>query len=217
MTRFVERIELAMKSLQGEICPMPIITVVVPFYNVEEYVDDCIRSLLTQDFQSYEVICVDDGSTDGTGRLLDDFAKADSRMRVLHTENRGLSEARNAGAHAAQAPFVTFVDGDDVVSPHYLKLLYEAHGEAPGRMVIGKARSVIRNEIEVAKWSSESKGCRILSREDAIRAYLRWEIDFVAWGRLVSRDLYLREPFEPGCCMKIHTLSLRTCLRLTRS
>ena len=173
-------------------------SVVVPFYNVEEYVGDCMRSLLSQDFDRYEVVCVDDGSTDRTGALLDDYAAEDPRVRVIHTENRGLSEARNAGVRAARAELVSFVDGDDVVSPHYLRLLYDAHGGVPGRMVTGGVREVRRDEARLIEWQPEAQGKSILSRNDAIRAYLCWNVGFMAWGRLTSRDLYLRIPFEPG-------------------
>ena len=96
----------------------PVISVVVPFYDVEECVNDCMRSLLCQEFDRYEVVGVDDGSRDRTGELLDGYAATDPRVRVIRTDNRGLSEARNAGVRAARATLVSFVDGDDVVSPH---------------------------------------------------------------------------------------------------
>ena len=176
----------------------PVVSVVVPFYDVEECVDDCMRSLLCQDFDRYEVLCVDDGSRDRTSELLDGYAATDPRVRVIRTDNRGLSEARNAGVRAARAPLVSFVDGDDVVSPHYLRLLYVAHDGAPGRMVVGRTRGVSRDEVESVEWQSTTQGRLVLSRNDAIRRYLRWDLGFVAWGRLASRDLYLRAPFEPG-------------------
>ncbi len=176
----------------------PDVSVVVPFYDVEECVGDCMRSLLSQDFDRYEVVCVDDGSTDRTGTLLDALAASDPRVRVIHTENRGLSEARNTGVRAARAPLVSFVDGDDVVSPHYLRMLYDAHGGMPGRMVSGGTRWVARDEIGSIEWQPRTHAKKLLSRNDAIRAYLRWDTGFVAWGRLASRDLYLSLPFEPG-------------------
>ncbi len=175
----------------------PVVSVVVPFYDVEECVDDCVRSLLCQDFDRYEVVCVDDGSRDRTGELLDGYASTDPRVRVLHTDNRGLSEARNAGVRAARATLVSFVDGDDVVSPHYLRLLFDAHGGVPGRMVAGRTRGVRRDEVESVEWRPAAQGRLALSRDDAIRRYLRWDLGFVAWGRLAPRDLYLRIPFEP--------------------
>lgn len=177
---------------------LPVVSVIVPFYDIEECVDDCMRSLLSQDFEQYEVVCVDDGSTDRTGALLEGYAAADSRVRVYHTENLGLSEARNTGVRAARAELVSFVDGDDVVSPHYLRLLYDAHGGVSGRMVAGRVREARRDEARSIEWQPEARGKSVLSRNDAIRAYLCWNVGFMAWGRLASRDLYLRIPFKPG-------------------
>lgn len=130
----------------------PTISVVMPFYNVEQYVDDCMSSLLSQDFDRYEVVCVDDGSTDRTGTLLDGYEATNPRVRVLHTENKGLSEARNAGVRAAHAELVSFVDGDDVVSPHYLRLLHDAHGGVRRRMVAGNARRLDKSEAASIEW-----------------------------------------------------------------
>ena len=176
----------------------PIVSVVVPFCDVEGYVDGCMRSLLSQDFERYEVVCVDDGSRDRTGELLDAYAAADTRVRVIHTENRGLSEARNVGVRAARAELVSFVDGDDVVSPRYLRLLYDAHEGVPGRMVAGNARRLADGVAAPVEWESIPRGIRCLSSHEAIREYLRWEISQAAWARLAPRDLYLRIPFEPG-------------------
>lgn len=176
----------------------PSVTVVVPFHDVEGYADDCVRSLLAQDFGNYEVVCVDDGSTDSTGTILDSWTRRDARVCVIHTTNVGLSEARNLGVRAARASLVTFVDGDDVVSPHYLSLLFEAHGGRVGRMVVGKAMGVRDGEAGFIAWPDALRGGRVLARNEAIREYLRWEIGLVAWGRLAPRELYLRIPFEPG-------------------
>ena len=176
----------------------PVLSVVVPFYDVESYVDDCMRSLLAQDFDAYEVVCVDDGSSDRTGALLDGYAAEDPRVHVIHTEHRGLSEARNEGVRTARAELVSFVDGDDVVSPHYLRLLHEAHGGVPGRMVAGNALRIAKGEAASIEWPTAPRTTRTISSHDAIREYLRWEIGYAAWARLAWRDLYLRVPFEPG-------------------
>lgn len=116
----------------------PAISIVIPFFNVEDYVDDCMRSIVSQDFdKSYEAICIDDGSSDRTGMLLDQWSMHNN-VYVLHTENSGLSEARNIGVRISSAPLVSFVDGDDVVSPRYLSVLYNAYGTGGNRMVIGR-------------------------------------------------------------------------------
>ncbi len=97
--------------------PQPLISVIVPCYNVEPYLERCFASIAGQSYASLEVILVDDGSTDGTGALCDQLAETDSRTRVVHKANGGLSDARNAGIDAANGELLTFVDSDDYL-PH---------------------------------------------------------------------------------------------------
>ena len=88
----------------------PVVSVVIPFYNVEQYLMQCVESILTQTYQSLEIILVDDGSTDGSGRLCDVLAQRDNRIWVIHKPNGGLSEARNAGTEACNGG-VCFLSG----------------------------------------------------------------------------------------------------------
>lgn len=105
---------------------MPQISVIVPVYGVERYLPLCVNSLLQQTFTDFELILVDDGSPDGCPALCDHYARIDSRVRVIHQENGGLSAARNAGICAAQGSYLAFVDSDDTVAPQYLQSLYAA-------------------------------------------------------------------------------------------
>ena len=91
----------------------PQISVIVPVYKVERYLRRCVQSILNQTHSNLEVILVDDGSPDGSGALCDEFAKQDSRVQVIHKDNGGLSDARNAGLSIARGEYVTFVDSDD--------------------------------------------------------------------------------------------------------
>ena len=99
------------------------ISVIVPVYNVEEYIDRCIRSILGQDYRFFELILVDDGSTDRSGMLCDKEAKFDARIRAFHKPNGGLSDARNYGVQYARGDLITFIDSDDCVAPDYLSYL----------------------------------------------------------------------------------------------
>lgn len=104
-----------------------IVSVVVPIYNTKPWLEECINSILNQAFdQSFELLLVDDGSTDGCGELCDEFAARDSRVRVIHQENQGLSAARNTGIDAAHGRYYAFVDSDDILRPTYLQTLYDA-------------------------------------------------------------------------------------------
>ena len=96
---------------------IPKVSVIIPVYNAEEYVEKCVRSVLSQTTSDLEVICIDDGSVDGSSRILDTLALEDRRVRVIHQENRGLGMARNAGIAAARGEYVHFLDADDTVIP----------------------------------------------------------------------------------------------------
>ena len=99
------------------------ISVVIPVYNVEKYLQECVNSVLRQTYTDFEVILVDDGSTDSGGRICDDYAQKDPRVRVIHQANGGLSVARNTGLRAAQGKYVYFLDSDDYIEDHTLEAL----------------------------------------------------------------------------------------------
>lgn len=108
----------------------PLISVIVPIYKVELYLRKCINSILAQTYQNLEVILVDDGSPDQCGIICDEYAKSDSRVRVIHQENSGVASARNAGLQAAQGDYIGFVDSDDWIAPDMYDCLYLAAHEA---------------------------------------------------------------------------------------
>ena len=109
----------------------PYLSVIVPVYNVEAYVERCVRSLLEQDFPDFELLLVDDGSRDRSGALCDALAECDGRIRVFHKENGGVSFARNVGLDAARGEWVAFVDSDDWVKPGYLSALVDDARQCP--------------------------------------------------------------------------------------
>ena len=96
---------------------MPKVSVIIPVYNVEQYLNRCIDSVLNQTYKDFEIILVDDGSTDKSGEICDVYAEKDSRITVIHKENGGLSDARNFGIDAARGDFLTFLDSDDYFHP----------------------------------------------------------------------------------------------------
>ena len=103
-----------------------LVSIVLPVYNVEAYLEQCIHSLLAQTYPSLELILVDDGSTDQSGALCDKLAKEDARIRVIHQENRGVSSARNHGMDCATGEYIGFVDPDDWIEPKMIQSLVEA-------------------------------------------------------------------------------------------
>lgn len=115
----------------------PKISVIIPVYNSAKYLSECLESIQNQTFSDFEIVAIDDGSTDGiSAKRLDDFAEKEARMRVLHTENRGVSAARNAGLSMAQGDYVLFVDSDDFLSNEALETAYRAAIDADADVVI---------------------------------------------------------------------------------
>lgn len=104
----------------------PLISVIVPIYNVEKYLDRCVGSIINQTYKNLEIILVDDGSPDNCPKMCDDYAKKDSRIKVVHKENGGLSDARNAGMKFATGEYVSFIDSDDYISLDFYKTLLQA-------------------------------------------------------------------------------------------
>lgn len=102
----------------------PTISIVIPVYNVEKYLDQCLNSILQQEYKDFEVILVDDGSTDNSGNICDQFAKIDYRFKVIHKENEGVSIARNIGIQQARGKWISFIDSDDWIEKYYLTEIF---------------------------------------------------------------------------------------------
>ena len=106
---------------------MPKISVIIPVYKVEQYLPECLDSIINQTYKNLEIICIDDGSPDNSGKILDEYASKDNRIRVIHKENGGISSARNAGLDIATGDWISFVDSDDWLDINtYEKLLSSA-------------------------------------------------------------------------------------------
>lgn len=117
---------------------MPQISVIVPVYNVEKYIDRCIQSILGQTYSDFELILVDDGSPDNAPAMCDEWATKDSRIRVIHKENGGLSSARNAGIQAATGEHLIFIDSDDVIHPDCLRILMTCIQNTGAEIAMGR-------------------------------------------------------------------------------
>jgi len=102
------------------------ISIVVPVYNVEQYLEKCVNSIINQTYKNLEIILIDDGATDSSGKLCDELAKIDNRIKVYHKENGGLSDARNYGVERATGDYIGFVDSDDCIDSEMYEKLYEA-------------------------------------------------------------------------------------------
>lgn len=112
------------------------VSIVIPVYNNELYIEKCLRSVMTQTYNELEIIVVDDGSKDASGNIIDKLAKEDSRIVVIHQENGGTAKARNTALDIATGTYLTFVDGDDYIEPEYIEKLYIRAGQDNAQMVI---------------------------------------------------------------------------------
>lgn len=179
--------------MQSGYCPK--VSIVVPVYNVEPFLDQCIQSIVDQTLRDIEIILVDDGSTDRSGALCDEWAKKDARIRVLHKANGGLSDARNAGIEMARAPWIGFVDSDDYIAKEmYERLLYQVEANEAQVAVCG-VYSVYANRVIVP----DSKGTFVFSREEALRDLLGGQKMHI-WVpvKLYSRELFDKVRFPVG-------------------
>ena len=164
---------------------MPLISVVVPIYNVAPYVRKCLDSLKNQTLREIEVICIDDGSTDRSGEIADEYANDEFPIiRVIHTENRGLSAARNRGIDEARADWIMFVDSDDWVEPGFCKIPYEAAVE-------NEAEIVIFGNYRITRLYMVKRPKRIAGFEGGLKHEEAIEVGgTIAWNKLYRRALF---------------------------
>ena len=171
-----------------------LISVIIPVYNVEGYVSQCVSSVLDQTYRNIEVILVDDGSTDKSGMIVDDFARKDQRIKVIHKENGGLSDARNAGIQAAQGSYIGFVDSDDWVEPDMYEKLY--HACISHQMDIASC-GLFREYKD--KTIAEPGETIQLDRETALRYLIDGEmLHDHAWSKLYKSDLFHSVRYPKG-------------------
>lgn len=174
----------------------PLISIIVPVYNVEEYVARCIKSICKQTYSNIQVILVDDGSTDTSGEICDKFALQDSRIEVVHQKNQGLSEARNTGFAYIKGSYISFVDSDDYISENYISYLY-------GLIVNENADLSSCKYIETNKEFEFSSGgsseYHTYNREEAFeKLCYQLVLTTSAWGKLYKVELFESIKFPKG-------------------
>lgn len=114
----------------------PLISVVIPLYNTEKYIEDCVNSILEQEYENIEVIVVNDGSTDRSQSIVESLSRSDNRIKLLNIENNGVSNARNVGISIAEGDYIVFVDADDYISSDYISYMYELARENKSEFVL---------------------------------------------------------------------------------
>lgn len=179
------------------------VTVIVPVYNVEKYIGMCIESIIKQKYKNIEIILVDDGSSDSSGRICDEYAKNDTRIKVLHKENNGVSSARNLGIDNATGNYICFIDGDDYVMDDYvgymLDLLKKENADISlcNRM-FGNFDNKQTDRVEISKISGEEALVSILNYKIPIGVYSKMFKTEILKNNNIKffEDLFMGEGFN---------------------
>lgn len=174
----------------------PLISVIVPVYNVERSMDRCVRSIVAQTYRYLEIILVNDGSPDECPRMCDEWAGRDDRIRVIHKSNGGLSDARNAGLDAIHGDFVAFVDSDDYVEPDYVERLYVGIVDAD----MSVCSIICEDSDGKIRQGSEpitEKQTDVSSEEYLRHALSDWRL-VVAWNKLYAASIWNQLRFPVG-------------------
>ena len=183
------------------------VSIIVPIYNIEGYIRECIDSILAQTYPDFELILVDDGSPDNCGRICDEYAEKDVRIKVIHKENGGLTSARNAGLSVAKGDWIMHVDGDDWIEPDMIESLIEAAKAAEADLVFGDFIKYGANagNKQLPSWSSD--------KIDSLSRYIAYSMTTI-WGSIAKRSLYtehsLKSPNGVSYCEDFH-LIVRLC------
>lgn len=146
------------------------ISVIVPVYNVQEYLYSCINSILVQTLSDIQIILVDDGSKDNSGKICDDYQKKDKRIKVIHQENSGVMKARAAGVYISDSDWICFVDADDIIAPDALECMY----------------SHVANNIDIVVFESQTD--IICNAQEYVQLLFKFQL-LALWGKLYRRDL----------------------------
>lgn len=168
------------------------ISVIVPVYNVKDYLDQCIQSIVSQTYSQFECILVDDGSNDGSGEICDSWQQKDSRIIVVHQENQGVSAARNKGLQNAKGDYVTFIDSDDWVDADYLQSLIKPfQQDSPDLVVIGLIQEYPNGNRIVYK---PSDSYSFILNKESVESFIDLNQKFLLYGPVVK--LYKRDIIE---------------------
>ena len=170
------------------------ISIIVPVYKVEAYLDKCISSIIAQTYKDIEIILVDDGSPDRCGAICDSYAAKESRIRVFHTENGGLSAARNVGIDNANGEYLGFVDSDDWIEPDMYQVLFDTLLENSADISACDLYCNYPDRQESEHRVSDA----VYGQDDAIRALIDRSIANYAWNKLYKRELFSSIRFPNG-------------------
>ncbi len=174
------------------------VSIIIPVYNVQDYLARCVGSVLTQTYTDLEIILVDDGSIDISGDICDEYALHDARVRVIHKENGGLSDARNAGLDVARGNYVAFIDADDYVHPSFVELLLKTINETGAQIAVSTWQE-LKDGDKPRKVKTKRPRCTILTQEEAISSiFYQKKLNHSACSRIFETQLFNNLRFPEG-------------------
>ncbi|MBU2540190.1 glycosyltransferase family 2 protein [Patescibacteria group bacterium] len=173
-----------------------LISVIIPVYNVERYLDRCLGSIIGQTYKKIEIILIDDGSTDNSGKICDEYVLNDKRIKVIHTENNGPAAARNIGIENSKGSFIFFLDSDDFIENNAISLLIENYRRIKADIIIGDFRKINDNNNPDSGHGRILLESKLLTKKDIIdyvRCYLKkpnsFQLFAYSWGRLFKSSI----------------------------
>lgn len=173
----------------------PLISVIVPVYKVERYLDKCVRSIMVQTYTNLEIILVDDGSPDNCPKMCDVYAREDTRIRVIHKENEGVSSARNAGVSIANGDYIGFVDSDDWIAPNMYELLIGGFTEHPDIGICAVCVKGINEDEEQFSIMPIPERERFIHSKDWVGALNLNTVRVELWNKLYPAYIVKQVPF----------------------
>lgn len=184
-----------------------LVSIIVPVYKVEAYLDRCVESLVRQTYANIEILLIDDGSPDRCGEMCDAWAAADPRIRAYHKSNGGLSDARNYGTERAAGAYVTYVDSDDFLASSYVERMLTLCVEQNAQI---SCCCFTKTECDQAEFTHSSEPVAVFDRQEACEALMgRWYMPLViACCKLYRREIVSSNPFPVG---RIHEDEATTC------
>lgn len=178
---------------------MKLISVIVPVYKVEKFLNTCLNSILKQTYTNFELILVDDGSPDNSGQICDEFAKKDSRIKVIHQKNGGLSVARNSAINVAKGDYLTFIDSDDFIFSEYLeKLVNACETYCADIAVCGTIRCSSTDSLETVQTHPSSCACVSFGDDRMHEFFVSDKITTMACSKLYNRTIFQHLRFPIG-------------------
>lgn len=174
-----------------------LVSVIIPVYKVEKYLRQCVDSVLAQTYHNLDILLIDDGSPDSCGTICEDYAKRDSRIRVIHQENGGLSKARNTGLSNARGEYITFIDSDDFIDPRYVETLLKMATEHDAS--ISCIDYKYYRDDDIVSPDRATHHVHTSDNSDYLEGVLYQSVgNNAAWGRLYKNSVFETERFTEG-------------------